>query len=116
LADTEAFRVRLFSLSLTGTAFAWYATLPPNSISSWGDLEQKFHDHFFSGDYELDLVDLVSLRQAKDESVNDYIRRFRDTRNRCFQIHLAEKQLAGLAFNGLRYYLKERLEGIQFFT
>jgi hypothetical protein len=52
---------------------------------------------------ELDLVDLVSLRQAKDESVNDYNRRFRDTRNRCFQIHLAEKQLAGLAFNGLRY-------------
>jgi hypothetical protein len=116
LTDTEAFRVRLFSLSLTGTAFAWYATLPPNSISSWGDLEQKFHDHFFSGDYELDLVDLVALRQGKDESVNEYIRRFRDTRNRCFQIHLAKKQLAGLAFNGLRYYLKERLEGIQFFT
>jgi hypothetical protein len=116
LADSEAFRVRLFSLSLTGTAFTWYATLPPNSILSWGDLEQKFHDHFFSGDYELDLVDLVALRQGKDESINEYIRRFRDTRNRCFQIHLAEKQLAGLAFNGLRYYLKERLEGILFFT
>jgi hypothetical protein len=29
---------------------------------------------------------------------------------------LAEKPLAGLAFNGLRYYLKERLEGAQFFT
>jgi hypothetical protein len=51
LADTEAFCVRLFSLSLTGTTFAWYATLPPNSILSWGDLEQKFHAHFFSGDY-----------------------------------------------------------------
>jgi hypothetical protein len=49
--------------------FAWYATLPPNSILSWGDLEQKFHDHFFSGDYELDLVDLVALRQGKDESI-----------------------------------------------
>jgi hypothetical protein len=116
LANTEAFRVRLFSLSLTGTVFAWYATLPPNSILSWGDLEQKFHDHFFYGDYELDLVDLVALRQGKDESINEYIRRFRDTRNQCFQIHLAEKQLAGLAFNALRYYLKERLEGIQFFT
>jgi hypothetical protein len=116
LADTEAFRVRLFSLSLIETAFAWYATLPPNSILSWGDLEQNFHDHFFSGDYELDLVDLVALWQGKDESINEYIRRFRDTRNRCFQIHLAEKQLAGLAFNGLRYYLKERLEGIRFFT
>ena len=55
-----------------------------------GDLEQKVHDHFFFGAYELDLVDLVSLRQTKDESVNDYILRFRDTRNRCFQIHLAE--------------------------
>jgi hypothetical protein len=81
LADTEAFHVRLFSLSLTRTTFAWYAILPPNSISSWGDLEQKFHDHFFSGDYELDLVDLVALRQGKDELVNEYIRRFRDTRN-----------------------------------
>jgi hypothetical protein len=35
----------------------------------------------FSPVTELDLVDLVALRQAKDESVNDYIRRFRDTRN-----------------------------------
>jgi hypothetical protein len=26
-----------------------------------GDLKQKFHDHFFSSDYELDLVDLVAL-------------------------------------------------------
>jgi hypothetical protein len=94
LAYTEAFRVRLSSLSLAGIAFAWYATLPPNSILSWGELEQKFHDHFFSGDYELDLVDLVALRQGKDESVNEYIRRFRDTRNRCFQIQLAKKQLA----------------------
>jgi hypothetical protein len=47
LTDIEAFRVRLFSFSLTGTVLAWYATLPPNSILSWGGLEQKFHDHFF---------------------------------------------------------------------
>jgi hypothetical protein len=25
-----------------------------------GGLEQKFHDHFFSGDYELDLVDFAT--------------------------------------------------------
>jgi hypothetical protein len=34
LAETKAFRVHLFSLSLTGTIFTWYATLPPNSILS----------------------------------------------------------------------------------
>jgi hypothetical protein len=43
LLDREAFRVCLFSLSLTGTAFAWYTTMSPNSINSWNDLESKFH-------------------------------------------------------------------------
>jgi hypothetical protein len=38
LADREAYCVRLFSLSLTGTTFTWYATLPPNSINSWEEL------------------------------------------------------------------------------
>jgi hypothetical protein len=63
--------VLLFSLSLTVIAFAWYAPLPPNSIYSWGHLEQKLHDHFFSEEYELDLIDLVALRQGKDKSIND---------------------------------------------
>jgi hypothetical protein len=62
LADGEAFRVRLFSLSLTGTAFAWYAALPPNSINSWNELESKFHEHFFAGEYELGLTDLASVQ------------------------------------------------------
>jgi hypothetical protein len=81
LADGEAFCVRLFSLSLTGTAFAWYAVLPPNYINSWNDLKSKFHEHFFSREYELELADLASVRQGREESVNDYIWRFRDTRN-----------------------------------
>jgi hypothetical protein len=28
-------KVRLFSLSLTGTAFSWFTSLAPNFISSW---------------------------------------------------------------------------------
>jgi hypothetical protein len=110
----EAFRVRLFSLSLTGTTFAWYAALPPNSINSWNELESKFHEHFFAGEYELGLADLASVRQGREESVNDYIRRFRDTRNRCFRIHVAYKELAGLAFNGLLSYLRDKLAGLAF--
>jgi hypothetical protein len=99
-----------FSLSLTGTAFAWYAALPPNSINSWNELESKFHEHFFAGEYELGLADLASVRQGREESVNDYIRRFRDIRNRCFRIHVADKELAGLAFNGLLSYLRDKLD------
>jgi hypothetical protein len=62
LAVGEAFHVCLFSLSLTDTAFAWYVVLPPNSINSWNDLESKFHEHFFSEEYELGLANLASVR------------------------------------------------------
>ena len=41
------FKVHLFSLSPTGTAFSWFLSLAPNSIGSWEQLEQKFHEHFF---------------------------------------------------------------------
>jgi hypothetical protein len=60
-----SFKVRLFSLSLTGTAFAWFSSLAPNSIHSSNQLEQSFHDHFFSGDYQLKLTDLTSVKQGK---------------------------------------------------
>jgi hypothetical protein len=116
LDNGEEFRVRLFSLSLTSTAFEWYAALPPNSINSLNDLDIIFHEYFFSGEYELGLVDLSSVRQGHEESVNDYIRRFRDTRNRCFRIHVADKELSGLAFNGLLSYLRDKLDGTQFFS
>jgi len=89
--------------------------LSPNSITSWEQLEQKFHDHFFSGSYELKLSHLTSVKQMRDESVNDYIRRFRDIKNRCFNVNLAGKNLADLGFNGLRSHIKEKLEGNDFF-
>jgi hypothetical protein len=47
LVDRKAFCVCLFSLSLTDTPFAWYATLWPNSVYSWGDLKKKIHDNIF---------------------------------------------------------------------
>jgi hypothetical protein len=80
LVDGEAFCVRLFSLSLTGITFAWYATQPHNSINSWNDLESIMS--ISSEEYELGLADLASVRQGPKESIKDYIRRFRDTRNR----------------------------------
>jgi hypothetical protein len=80
------------------------------------DLESKFHEYFFSEECELGLADLASVRQGHEESINDYIRRFRDTINRCFRIHVADKELAGLAFNGLLPYLRNKLDGTQFFS
>ena len=109
-------KVRLFSLSLTRAAFLWFSSLASNSINSWEQLEQKFHDHFFSENYELKLSHLTSVKQICDESVNDYIRRFHGIKNRCFNVNLAEKDLVDLALNGLRSHIKEKLEGYDFFA
>ena len=69
--------VRLFSLSLMGTAFSWFSSLAPGSILNWNQLECKFHDHFFSGETEVRLLDLTSVKQNRDESVLDYFQRFK---------------------------------------
>ena len=100
VGTSDIYRVKLFPLSLSGTAFTWFILLAPNSISTWAQLEQKFHEYFYSGETELRLSDLTLVRQKYNENVHGYIRRFRDVRNQCFSLTIAEKDLADLAFFG----------------
>ena len=39
-AQQDALKVYLFSMSLSGSAFTWFTTLPANSIIYWADLEK----------------------------------------------------------------------------
>jgi hypothetical protein len=71
----------MFPLSMSGTAFTWITSLAPNSIFTWAQLEQKFHEYFYSGDTELRLSHLPAIKQKHNEHAADYIRRLRDTRN-----------------------------------
>ena len=114
VGTSDVFRLKLFPLSLSGTAFTWFTSLAPNSISTWAQLEQKFHEYFYSGETELRLSDLTMVRQKYNEHVHDYIRRFRDVKNRCFSLTIAEKDLADLAFSGLLAHIKDKLEGQEF--
>ena len=81
VGSSKSLRVRMFSLSLTGTAFTWFCSLTPNSICSWDELEQKFHDHFYSGINKNKLTDLTSVRQGRDESIQEYFKKFKDIKN-----------------------------------
>jgi hypothetical protein len=63
----EAFRVRYFPLSLTGSAFQWFTSLPPQLVGTWRELEQKFHAHYFNGSTEKKLFDLTTLKQRHNE-------------------------------------------------
>jgi hypothetical protein len=49
--------VRLFPLSLFGSAFAWFTSLPPNSISGWTNMEKRFPKYFYTRFNELKLTD-----------------------------------------------------------
>lgn len=82
----DTLRVRLFSISLSGSAFAWFTSLVANSIMYWADLEKQFHQFFYSGMDEKKLSDLVSLKQRNDESVAAYMQRFRETKNWCYNL------------------------------
>jgi hypothetical protein len=100
----------MFPLSLSGTAFTWFTSLLPNSIFTWPQLEHKFYEYFYSGDTELRLSHLTTIKQKHNELTADYITRFRDTRNRCFNLNISDKDLVDLAYSGLSLHLKEKIE------
>ncbi|KAK1627470.1 hypothetical protein QYE76_001785 [Lolium multiflorum] len=62
---SDQLRVRLFSQSLTGSAFGWYTSLPANSIQSWKQLEEQFHMQYHSEASESSIADLAQLRQKR---------------------------------------------------
>jgi hypothetical protein len=88
----EAFKVRYFPLSLTGPAFQWFTSLPPQSVNTWKDLEQKFHAHHFSGSTEKKLIDLPTLKQRHNETPLEFLRRFREVKGMCFSLTLPDDQ------------------------
>ena len=110
----DALRIRLFPLSLSGSAFAWFTSLPPNSIITWADLEKQFHKYFFAGVHEMKITDPMAIKQKNGEPVTDYIQRFRDIRSRCFSLSLSDSQLAELAVQGLLPHIKERFSSHEF--
>jgi hypothetical protein len=52
---------------LSGTAFTWFTSLAPNFIFTWAQLEQKFHEYFYSGDTELRLSHLTATKQKHND-------------------------------------------------
>jgi hypothetical protein len=99
---------------LSGTAFTWFTSLAPNSIFTWAQLEQRFHEYFYSGNTELRLSHLTAIKQKHNEPVGEYIRRFRDTRNWCFNLNISNKDLTDLPYSGLTPHLKDKLESHMF--
>jgi hypothetical protein len=114
VSSSDIYKLRLFPLFLSGPAFTWFISLPPNSIYNWSDLEQKFYDYFFTDETGLKLSHLTSVKQNSNDIVSEYIRRFKYTRNRCYDLTISDRDLADLAYAGLLDIHKAKLEGQEF--
>ncbi|KAM2674253.1 hypothetical protein EV2_015470 [Malus domestica] len=79
--NSDFHKLRLFNLLLTGSAFAWYINLPSNSVQSWEELVEKFHEQFYRPGMEVSVSSLARMAQASDESPMDYLTRFKSVRN-----------------------------------
>jgi hypothetical protein len=110
----EAFRVRYFPLSLTGSAFQWLTSLPLKSVGTWRELEQKFHAHYFSGSMEKKLIDLTTLKQRHNETPLEFLKIFREVKGMCFSLTLPDDQLADMAVAGMLSAVREKLFGMEF--
>jgi hypothetical protein len=93
--------IKFFPLSLSGSAFTWFASLQSNPISGWVNLEKKFHKYFFLGVEEMRLSDLTAVQKWTAEFISDYIQWFSDVHIRCFSLNQTDQQLIEIAFEGL---------------
>ena len=69
----DALRIRLFPLSLSRSAFAWFTSLPPNSFITRANLEKQFRKYFFAGVHEMKITNMMSIKQRNDEPITNYI-------------------------------------------
>ncbi|XP_051137540.1 uncharacterized protein LOC127255832 [Andrographis paniculata] len=106
--NNDWYKLQLFSMSLTGPAFSWYTSLPPNSIRTWADMERAFHERFYSPLPEVTISDLTNLRQRGDEFVKQFLERFRRSETRC-QVRIPEYQVVNMAIENMTHQLRDKL-------
>jgi len=70
----------------------------PESIDSWGHMEQEFLNRFYSTQRTVSMTEMTTTKQWKDELVLDYINHWRALRleykNRLFGASTVEKGMA----------------------
>ncbi|KAK1649368.1 hypothetical protein QYE76_067173 [Lolium multiflorum] len=77
------------------------------TVQSWKQLEELFHTQYHSETTEAGIAELAQVRQKRGETVAEYIQRFRTVKNRCYSVHITEKEAVELAVAGLAASFKD---------
>jgi hypothetical protein len=83
-------------------------------ICTWKQLEEQFHIQCHSEAAEAGIADLAQVRQKHGETRAEYIQRFREVKNRCYSIHISEKEAVELASLGLLKLIKDLAFQLEF--
>jgi hypothetical protein len=90
-ARAPSLLLQQFLGSLIGSAFHWYSRLPVGSIPDWKTMKELFKSHFVSMKKDFSIVELLQVKQKRDENIDDYILRFRNSYVRLvWEMHLQE--------------------------
>ncbi|RDX86854.1 hypothetical protein CR513_31759, partial [Mucuna pruriens] len=74
---SDRLNCKLFPGTLRGVAMQWMATLPPRSIHTFSDLARLFLSQFAANKAKkIEVADLFDIKQARGESLKDYLARF----------------------------------------
>ena len=57
---------------------------------------------------------MVRLKQRNDESVESFVQRLREVKNKCYSLVLDGRQLADLAFQGLLPHIRDKYASQEF--
>ena len=99
----EALRLRLFPLSLGDRAKHWLTSQPPDSITTWNDLVQKFLTNFFPPSKIAQLVqEINTFGQLEGENLAEAWGRFHELLRKCPHHRLTRWMQVHTFYNGLR--------------
>lgn len=100
-ASEEAITLRVFPFSLTGRAWNWLDSLPPNSITTWAQLVEKFLGKYFPPSKTGQLRnEITNFRQQEGESLYEAWERMKDLQRRCPHHGLPKEVLLQTFYQG----------------
>ncbi|KAL9242207.1 hypothetical protein vseg_016228 [Gypsophila vaccaria] len=104
--------VKQFVRSLKRIAFDWYADLTHQSIDSWEQMEDEFLSRFYNTRRVVSIVELTKKKQREEESVVDFINRWRTLSLEC-KDRLPETSAVEMCIRGMNVDLVYILQGIK---
>ncbi|KAK8492617.1 hypothetical protein V6N11_030839 [Hibiscus sabdariffa] len=98
----DQIKLRAFPFSLSGIAKKRIFYLPPNSITTWTDLNGKFLDRFFPAAKASEIRrSILGIKQKYEESLHEYWERYKKLCASCPQHGLSEPTLVQYFYEGL---------------